>query len=529
MNRIAFLVMLLACIAAPARSPAADKLAAVSRAKAARKLSEKIDQHLQARFSAEQIEPAPQADDAEFCRRVWLHLSGAIPPVSEVRRFLADSSPDKRSQLIDDLLERPSYIREFTTFWRRAWLPEAETDPLVQARVPALESWLQQELMDEKAYHQMVRELLTVSLPTSAAASPASMNENANGPLAYYLAKDAKPENLAAGASRAFLGVRLDCAQCHDHPFDKWKQDQFWSFAAFFAGLERETDQPNPMTGRLREEPGRQVLRVADTERLVSAVFLDNTETNWRSRNGREVLAEWITAPKNSFFAQAAVNRLWGHLFGVGIVDPVDDFSPANPPSHPELLEELAAAFVARNYDVKFLLQSIMGSQAYQRTSRQVRGDLPLQLFVQMPVQGLSSEQLLRSLSMIVGANSQAMTPPQPGLPMPDNFATLFTRPGESATQRQTTILQALALMNGRMTATAVNVEDGPLLSAVIDFPATTEDRIETLFLATLSRRPKAEESARFVKYVDSAADARTAFTDVLWALLNSAEFACNH
>jgi hypothetical protein len=221
---------------------------------------------------------------------------------------------------------------------------------------------------------------------------------------------------------------------------------------------------------------------------------------------------------------------LWGHLFGVGIVDPIDDFSPANPPSHPELLDELAAAFVARNYDVKFLLQSIMGSQAYQRTSRQMRGDLPLQLFAQMPVQGLSSEQLLRSLAMIVGVNGQVMTQtPQIGLPMQDNFAVLFTRPGESATQRQTTILQALALMNGRMTATAVDIENGPLLAAVIDFPSTADERLETLFLATLSRPPTPEESARFVSYVDRAADAKAALGDILWALLNSTEFACNH
>ena len=360
MTRMTTFVTLGILVGLATGAPAADKLAMASRAKAAQKLSEKIDQHLQARFAAEQIEPAPLADDAEFFRRAWLHVAGTIPPVSEVRRFLADDSSDKRSRLIDELLERPSYYREFTTFWRRAWLPEAETDVMVQGRVPAVESWLQQELLADKGYHEIVKAMLTVPLPTSTAASPATLNEANNGPLAFYLAKDAKPENLAAGVSRAFLGVRLDCAQCHDHPFDKWKRDQFWSFAAFFAGLERDMDQPNPTAGRLREEPGRQVLRVPETEKLVSAVFLDNTETNWRSRNGREVLAEWITSPKNPFFARAAVNRLWGHLFGVGLVDPVDDFSPANPPSHPELLDELAYAFVSRNYDCKFVLQAMM-------------------------------------------------------------------------------------------------------------------------------------------------------------------------
>lgn len=509
----------------------ADKLAGASRAKAARQLSTLIDERIEARLSAEQVEPAAIADDAEYFRRVWLHLAGTIPPVSEVRRFLADDSPDKRDRIVDELLSRPSFVRQFITFWRRAWLPEADTDVLVQARVPALENWLRQQLLAERRYDELVRDLLTVPIPKTAAAGAGRMNDTENGPLAFFLAKEAKPENLAASASRAFLGVRLDCAQCHDHPFDNWKRDQFWSFAAFFAGLERgDNDQPS-QAGLLHEITDRHDLPIPDTDRIVGAAYLDGTEPKWKSRGGRQLLADWITAPKNPYFAKAAVNRLWGHLFGIGIIDPVDDFSPANAASHPELLEELAKAFIAQEYDVKFLLRAIIGSQAYQRTSRQPRNETSLQLFAHMPVQGLSPEQLVRSLAPIVGTEIPNATPnPQFAFVPPDEISTIFTRPGESPTQRQTTILQALTLMNGRATATALDVENGSLLAAVIDFPAmTVAERIETLYLATLSRPPRVEESSRLERYVAAAAEARAAYGDILWALLNSTEFGCNH
>src|SRR5262249_27537515 len=153
--------------------------------------------------------------------------------------------------------------------------------------------------------------------------------------------------------------------------------------------------------------------------------------------------AEWITSPKNPYFAKAAVNRLWGHLFGIGLVDPVDDFSTANAPSHPELLDDLAAAFIAQDYDVKFVLRAMMGSQTYQRTSRQAKPDVPVTLFSHMPIQGMTAEQLVRCLAGIVGAETNIAANPQAFVRQPDELTTIFARPGESPTQRQTTILQA--------------------------------------------------------------------------------------
>jgi hypothetical protein len=511
--------LLMAAMLPTARSAlAADRPGTAPRANVVQQLSAVIDRRIAARLAAEQVEPAARADDAEFFRRAWLHLGGTIPPVSEVRRFLADASPNKRERAVDELLSRPSYVRQFATFWRRAWLPEADTDVMAQVRAPALETWLRQQLLDDRRYDDLVRQVLAAPIPR------ASAPQSTDGPLAFFLAHDAKPESLAASVSRAFLGVRLDCAQCHDHPFDRWKRDQFWSFAAFFAGLE-----PNStgQSGLLKEFPDRHDLPIPDTERIVSAAFLDGTEPRWKSRGGRQVLADWIASPKNPYFARAAVNRLWGHLFGIGLADPVDDFSPANPPSHPELLDDLADAFVDQGYDVKFLLRAIVGSQTYQRTSRQPSGEAPPSLFASMPVQGFSAEQAARSLALIVGTEAVNQ---QPVAGVADELSSLLSRPGESPTQRQTTILQALALMNGRTTAAAINVQNGSLIAAIVDFPAMSpRDRIESLYLGTLSRPPREHELARLEAYVSGAADPAAAYGDVLWALLNCAEFGCNH
>lgn len=497
---------------------AADSKPSVKSA-AARKLAVKIDEHIAAKLKAENVEPAPRADDAEFYRRLSLHLSGSIPPAADVRKFLADESAHKRDAAVESFLSRAAYVRNFSTVWRRAWLPDADVDPQIQVYGANLETWLRGQMAEDRKYDDIVRDLLSVPVAKSAAAASTTMNGEVAGPLAFLLAREGKPENLAAGVSRAFLGVRLDCAQCHDHPFDRWKREQFWSFAAFFAGLDRGGNNQPALTGGLFEVSDRRELMIPDTDKLAAAVFLDGSEPKWRTQSGRELLAKWITSRENPYFAKAAVNRLWGHLFGIGLVDPVDDFSSANEPSHPELLDELAAAFVDRNYDVKYILRAMLLSEAYQRTSRQITGDVPASLYASFAVQGLSAEELVRSLAGILGTEGS-----------PENLAVRFARTSESPTQRQTTILQALTLMNGGATAQATNADQGALLAAIADFPGQTPaEQIETLFLATLSRLPSEAESQRCVKHIESAMDSRRALGDVLWSLLNSAEFGCNH
>jgi hypothetical protein len=355
-------------------------------------------------------------------------------------------------------------------------------------------------------------------------------------PLAFYQAKQVAPENLAAATSRMFLGIRIECAQCHDHPFDKWKREQFWSYAAFFGGIVRQGQ--NGIFSQVREVPDRRELAIPDTDQVVQAVYLDGTNPQWRFRVGsRETLAKWITSPDNRFFTRTVVNRLWGYFMGAGIVDPVDDFGEANPPSHPVLLDELAQEFAARKFDLKFLIRAITASKTYQLSSDKSHdSSLDPQLFASMPVQGMTPEQLFRSLSRAVGVyrpyqNSNAFSF---GVNSPEaDFMETFADNSESKLDRQTTILQALALMNGRIVAGATNLEQSRTLQSVVESPfLDTSQKIETLFLAVLSRKPTAEENERFLKYVKQGGpkrNASAALGDLFWALLNSSEFLFIH
>jgi hypothetical protein len=244
-----------------------------------------------------------------------------------------------------------------------------------------------------------------------------------------------------------------------------------------------------------------------------------------------------MTAKQNPYFAKSVVNRMWGHFFGVGIVDPIDDFGETNKPSHPELLDELAADFAAHDFDLKYLIRGITASQTYQRSSRKTHDSQSVpQHFARMAVQGLTGEQLFDSIAVAVGhlESFQQQQPFQLNQTGPRaEFLELFAPDNNSPIERQTSILQALALMNGQFTATATSLDQSSTLSAIAEFPLMkTPDRIEALYLAGLTRKPRPEELDRLTKYVESGGPSKNqkqALTDVFWALLNSSEFLFNH
>lgn len=505
----------------------------------AQDLATRIDRHLESRWKSDGVTPAVPADDAEFFRRVSLHIAGSVPPVSEARAFLRDDRPLKRADLIDRLLESSQYLANFTNFWRQVMMPEGSTDLQARAQLPGFEAWLRQHLTKNTHYNAIVRELLTVPLDTGRAMNSPFDGMGAATPLGFFQAKQAKPENLAAATSRMFLGLRIECAQCHDHPQDVWKRQQFWGYAAFFAGIER-VDRNEEFVGRVKEVFDRRELTIPDPEvdRVVQATFLDGSTPQWRTRvSSRRELADWITSKRNPYFAKATVNRLWAHFFGLGFVNPVDDFSGTNTPSHPELLDEIAVDFAAHDFDLKYLIKAITLTRAYQLTSRKSdpSPDQPQQ-FARMAVQGMTGEQLFDSLAVAVGffEPSQQQNAFAFGQTGPRaEFLELFAPDNNSVTERQTSILQALALMNGQFTTTATNLESSATLAAVTEFPLMTDsDRIETLYLAALSRRPRPEELARLTTYVASGGPSKNqkaALADVFWALLNSSEFLFNH
>lgn len=497
---------------------------------AEKQVVERINLRIRERWEQEKVVPTSRADDAEFLRRVYLDLAGQIPPVSEVRRFLDDKSPDKRAALVSELLESPRYIVHFSNVWRAELLPEVSAEPQLQFLMPSFEAWLKDQLIDNDSYADLARKLVTFKIEGAARQNPFEAGGTVS-PVAFYQAKEGKPENLASGTARVFLGVRIECAQCHNHPFDSWKQEQFWSFAAFYAGVSRQ--QMGDAGGPLSDVPTRRKLDIPGKKTKVEARFLNGTEPTWEANEpSREKLANWLTSRNNPYFAKAAVNRIWGRLFGVGIVDPVDDFSDANPPSHPELLDELATAFIDSDYDLKFLLRVLTATEAYQLTSSVTDiSQEPPQRFARMSLKGLSPEQLFDSVAEATGHFERnrrdqafAINDDRPR----NEFLEAFNNETDPLTERPTTILQALAMMNGRFVTDTLNPEKG-LLAAVINFPdMKNEERIETLYLAALGRKPRPTELPKLLAHCEGR-ELSVALGDIFWAVLNSSEFLLNH
>lgn len=499
------------------------------------RLADRIDELVAARWEDAQVTPAPLADDAEYLRRVYLDIAGKIPPTSEVRRFLADTSPHKRREVVEHLLQSSAHLTHFTNKWRSIWMPESTADFQIRYLIPSFEVWLRGRLAEGVTYDQIVREILTLPMTNNSNGFGMAADGNAT-PAAYYQAKQLKPENLAAATSRMFLGIRIECAQCHDHPFDEWKREQFWSFAAFYGGLERETD--GAVIGVIRELFTKKELTIPDTNTVVKPTYLNGQSPVLVFRKSpRSTLADWMTSAQNPYFARAVANRMWAHFFGIGIVDPVDDFSSHNPPSHPELLAKLSSDLAAEGFDIRFLIRAITTSRTYQLTS--LRTD-PSQddprVFARMAVRGLTSEQLVDSLAQAIGRH-EPFNPQQAfifadGSPSSE-LRDLFTNESSQTLDKPTTILQALALMNGQMVAEATELSQSRTLTAVAEYPLLdTGQRIEALYLATLSRLPREDELARLVSYVDRGGvsqNQKTALGDVFWSLLNSSEFMLNH
>jgi hypothetical protein len=491
-------------------------------------LAAKIDERIAAAWGAD-VKAAPRADDAEFCRRIHLDLAGRIPSVTEVRDFLDDDRPDKRRLWVERILAagaddpsyRDAYVNHFTTVWRR-WLL-AQTNQQGQFQ-PALEAWLGQHLKANVGYDRLVRDLLTQPLAGDQAPGPAQ-----GSAAVYYQANEFKPENLAGSTARLFLGVKLECAQCHDHPFDKWKRTQFWQYAGFFTDVV-------PPGGQAKPAP-RGELKIPGQDKVVRARFLDGKEPDWKDRTGtRATLVEWMTTAENPYFAPAAVNRLWTYFLGAGLTNPADGQGHETPAAHQALLDDLARQLVAHGYDLKFLIRAITASQTYQRTSAVSH---PSQqdpgLFARMPLRGLSPEQLFDSLAEATEYSGGPSANPQGFFAATQSARRQFLArfpDQERKTDYQTSILQALYLMNNDFVADRTSLDKNRTLATLAEQRTSTARKVESLYLVVLSRKPRSEESERFVKYVEKGGpggDPKQALADVFWVLLNSPEFILNH
>jgi hypothetical protein len=510
-----------------------DQMADRSRADA-QALSARIDELIGIRLAKEKLAPAPMADDAEFFRRLSLDLNGRIPSVSQLADFLDDPRPDKRLRWIDELMDgrdnAPLYVQHFTHFWRRQLL--AQTPAQSDAVIAPLESWLAKQVKRNTPYDRLMRGLLT--------------DADAVG---FFVANENKPENLASRTSRLLLGVKLECAQCHDdRSGGKWTRRQFWEYAAFFTGLDGNRGNSRVAVTPAGRKAGPARIQIGASKTWVEARFPDGSRPNWQGDvSPRQALAQWITRVNNPWFARTAVNRVWHYFFGLGLIEPVDGLGvESNPPSHPELLDELVRQFVAHDFDVKFLIRAITGSQTYQRSSREALVRSPLharevginanparsrengRLFDRAASRALTPEQLFDSLVLATGYSADRANGGSKSLRA--DFLAPFDDPNSQPVDFQASIQQALMMMNGKFLAEATGSARSTTVATVIDSnrPRPLARRIEDLYLVTLSRRPRPQELRRLLNYA-AARDSKQALRDIVWALLNSTEFVLNH
>ncbi|MEZ6046816.1 MAG: DUF1549 and DUF1553 domain-containing protein [Planctomycetaceae bacterium] len=494
------------------------------------RLADKIDARLEVVWQEQGLDPVVLTSDTEFIRRVTLDLTGLIPRVGEIYEFEENSSSERRAELIDDLLSRPRHAVHLANLWR-SYLLSDNLENLNAVQIGGFEEWLRSRFRDNVPYNRLVRELLL-----------AEGSFDQVGPALYYSSLEVKPEELARSTSRTFLGVQLDCAQCHDHPFDSWKQTDFWSFAAFFAQLSPQPGNNGQMMQggpQLTDLPTGEVFLPDSEQKVLPRYFGVETPVDTETQTRRAALAEWMTGEENMLFARATVNRVWAHLFGIGIVDPPDNFSSNNPPIDEELLNLIATDFIQHQYDLRYLLRELTNTRAYQLSSRNSNeesteiAEKMARTFARHAIKPFTADQLYDGLAQ---ATAQPILSAAAGGfdidPQRTTFIQKFRRTGEDQIEYQSGIPQALTLMNGNLTNRAVAIEGSNLLKALEAPFYTDAERINTLFLSTVSHPPEAETATMFLEYLKEQPDSQSkqaALGHILWALLNSAEFTMNY
>ncbi len=492
---------------------------ATSTPAAATALAQRIDTEINKRLQAEKIQPSGRSSDSEFVRRVYLDILGVIPTAEQAKAFLDSTESQKRSKLIDDLLTREQYGRHMADLWQAMMLPRTSDNRRLNSA--PLTAWLADNFNKNTPWDRFVYNLVT-----------ATGNQEENGAVTYFLA-NGTVDKVTDNVTRLFLGVQLQCAQCHNHPFTGWKQTEYWGMAAFFMKVQPDNVNKAAKNGGkagVIEKNGKvNPRRLPESAKMVPAKFLQGEEPKLKTTDPyRPVLAEWMTARSNPYFARATVNRLWAQFFGRGLVNPVDDMHDNNPASHPDLLRGLAQDFANDHFDVKNLIRGICNSEAYQRSCKPTASNAsaPASVYARMAVKVMSPEQLYDSLTAITGSVKperpvkNAQKRPQTGR---DAFVNFFqVEEGADPTEYQAGIPQVLRLMNSNQ------FNNTAVAASLVRAGKKPEEVIEHLFLTTLARRPTAAERSKLTALVEKNT-ARDAYADILWVLLNSSEFTLNH
>lgn len=441
----------------------------------------RVDELIEAKLSEQGLQPAGLCDDATFLRRATLDLTGRNPSTAEVIAFLRDADPQKRTALIDRLLTSPACAVHLANIWSSWLLPEMQAIGPPGGGNGGLHTWLRNRFSDNLRYDRLVADLLIASGSAS------------SGPGSFFLSLEGKPEKIAAKTARVFMGVQLDCAECHDHPFDHWKQRDFWGFAAYFARLSADGMQGGPGASEVMDRPEGEV-KLPNTEEVIAPKPLVATGlSGLESGSRRQQLTLWLTARENPYLARAAVNRCWSILFGRGLIEPIDDMRSIEIASHPELLRELTHEFASGGFDLRGLLRGLANTRAYQRASDlRVIGqpeDAAENSYAFMPVKPLTSTQLASCMLQVARdvTGDQART----------QAAVLAQQLGKLRGDHSAAtlgIVQALVTLHGNQLAKVHEQDQSRLLQALAAPHLNTQKRVEWLFISTLCRQPTRDE-----------------------------------
>ena len=488
------------------------------------------------------VPPSPVCDDSTFLRRVTLDIAGRLPTEEEAKTFFANKSPDKRDQVIDELLRSPDYADFFANKWT-AMLKNRRDDASDMVANFAFHAWVRDSLLSNKPYDQFVRELLA-----------ATGQVIGNPPVAWYK-RVKEPKDQIEDVAQLFLGVRMQCAQCHHHPFEKWSQDDYYSLSAFFSQVGRK---PSGVRGEdlIFHKRGMAAAKNIKTGLALKPAALGDTVPEIAAdEDPRLRLAEWMKSPKNPFFARVLVNRYWKHFFQRGLVEPEDDIRDSNPPSNPELMAALEKHFIASGFDLKELVKTITRSHAYQLSSIPNKDNLgDRQNYSRYYPRRLPAEVMLDSIDQLAGTQTDFANLPAGtrAVALPDNsynrsspFLRVFGRPEnesvcECERMQSSSLAQSLHMINASDIRGKLANGNGRAEKLARD-KRPNDEKIRDMYLVAFARAPRPEELKAALDYlaeprlnsagqpVDTTKATRENFQDLLWALINSKEFLFNH
>lgn len=472
------------------------------------------------------IEPSEAIDDATFMRRVYFDTIGTLPTAAEARRFLADTEPAKRSRLVDELMARP----EYADYWAMKWSDILRGDKLkitAQATV-GLTRWLRKQFAENRPYDEMFREILTAQGPVQS-----------DSPVAFFKAVE-QPELASRSVSQLFLGVRIECAQCHHHPSERWSQEDYAGLVGFFTGVavKRLPDGTEAIVARPGNDATHPRTGQPVPARALGAAIADFTGVSDR----RAVLAAWASGPDNPFFARAIVNRLWAHYFGRGLVEPIDDLRVTNPPTNEPLMHALADHLREAHYDLRAFTRTLLQSRVYALSTAENESNRDdRQHFSHAMPKALPAEVLLDAVCQATGAPEKFEGWPLGARAtqvwdnrMPSYFFRVFGRPVratvcECERSNEPSISQALHLLNSPQINEKIAGRGG-VARRLAESTMTVDQVTDEIYLGTLSRFPTAAERSLTREAWGAAGDSRRqAVEDILWAVLNTKEFLYNN